>query len=284
MKIIFHIVWIGMAFACTGCNQGAGWAESGDGTRISYSRSGSGDMTLVFVHGWCCNKEFWKHQVPCFEDSYSIVVLDLAGFGTSETRDNHSFDAWGKDIMAVVGEVNPGKYVLIGHSSGGYAVLNAATKADERLAAIVGIDSYRGRIGTQISDETAVDAWEEVMDLGPAEYDQWIRDSDRWFVPESDTAEIRWIKDEMADCLKESAAQGIMEYYRYMSRAPEDFIKLDCQVFGINQSGSRFDSLFFSGSGIRFTPYYLDHVGHFVMMDDPETFNLLLEGIVKSIR
>ena len=41
------------------------------------------DTTLLFVHGWCINKEYWKEQSAYFCDNYKVVTLDLPGFGQS---------------------------------------------------------------------------------------------------------------------------------------------------------------------------------------------------------
>lgn len=268
----------------TGCENSKMHTNSFDGTKLEYTRAGSGDIAIAFIHGWCCNKDFWKYQLPYFEKNYEVISLDLAGYGNSDVRIENSFDAWGKDVLSVIKEVNPEKYILVGHSSGGYVVLNAAMQADNKLLAIVGVDSYRGKMEYQYSDSVAIASSEEVSNLSDAQYKEYINDIDRWFVPSSDTSDISWIKREMVNCLKETAAEGIREYYRYMNRRAEDFNDLGIKIFGINKIHSKFDTAFFSKPGIDFTPYYVNNVGHFVMMDDVETFNLLLEDIIKSLK
>ena len=61
----------------------------------------------------------------------------------------------GDDILSVVETLKPARYILIGHSSGGYAVLNAAVKADKGLIGIVGVDSYRGKLANIFTKEYA---------------------------------------------------------------------------------------------------------------------------------
>jgi pimeloyl-ACP methyl ester carboxylesterase len=256
--------------------------KSIDGTNISYLETDKNDLTLIFIHGWCCNKQFWKFQLPHFENKYHIVVLDLAGYGLSDTREQHSFDKWGEDILSVVDFLNIKKYILIGHSSGGYAILNAAVKADDRLLAIVGVDSYRGKIKAEFSVEYARNA-EENNRLKAEEFRKQMRDIDRWFSDQSDPSIINWIKDQMEVCSMETAAQGIREYYLYRNKTTDDFKSLKCKVFGINKTKSPFDIDFFNSNNIEFKPFYIENVGHFVMMEDPENFNRILDEIINRL-
>jgi len=33
-----------------------------DGVPISYKVCGEGSPALIFVHGWCCDRTYWKYQ------------------------------------------------------------------------------------------------------------------------------------------------------------------------------------------------------------------------------
>ena len=99
----------------------------------------------------------------------------------------------------------------------------------------------------------------------------------------SDSVTVEWVKDQMEDCLMETAAQGNREYYLNRNKTAEDFIKLKCKVFGINKTSSTFDMQFFQENDVEFNPYYINNVGHFVMMDDPDSFNIVLDSIITSL-
>ena len=49
-----------------------------DNIIISYNVEGNGKPVLVFVHGWCCDKDYWKYQVAHFSNDYKVVTIDLA--------------------------------------------------------------------------------------------------------------------------------------------------------------------------------------------------------------
>ena len=68
-------------------------------TTIAYNQYGNGDTTLLFVHGWCINKEYWNDQSKYFSDKYKVVTLDLPGFGRSgKNRSEWAFEKYTDDI------------------------------------------------------------------------------------------------------------------------------------------------------------------------------------------
>ena len=74
---------------------------SKDGTPISYEVFGTGEPTLVFVHGWSCDSRYWRAQVPHFSKSHRMVILDLAGHGHSGiTRKHYTMKSFGEDVKA----------------------------------------------------------------------------------------------------------------------------------------------------------------------------------------
>src|SRR5262245_35592807 len=60
-----------------------GQAHAADGLEVSYEVRGKGDTALVFIHGWCSDRQSWQHQLGEFAGDYRIVALDLGGHGKS---------------------------------------------------------------------------------------------------------------------------------------------------------------------------------------------------------
>jgi len=54
-----------------------------DGLAIAYDVRGAGATTLVFIHGWCCDRSFWRNQLDALAEGYRVVSIDLAGHGES---------------------------------------------------------------------------------------------------------------------------------------------------------------------------------------------------------
>jgi len=126
-------------------SQGAvsGTATSHDGIPIRYDAAGKGDPALVFVHCGGCNRGFWDGQMAYFAAKHRVVALDLAGHGQSGVgRKDWTIAAFGQDVVSVVEALGLKRVVLIGHSLGGPAVLEAARRMPGRVAGIVLVDSW----------------------------------------------------------------------------------------------------------------------------------------------
>lgn len=118
-------------------------AVSIDGVPIHYQVEGEGDYTLVFVHGWCADKNYWSRQIPSFRVYYRVVTLDLAGHGRSGTgRNEWTMAAFARDVAAVVEKLDLANVILIGHAMGGNVILEAARLMPERVIGLIGADTF----------------------------------------------------------------------------------------------------------------------------------------------
>src|SRR5947209_6213394 len=57
--------------------------RAADGLTVVCDVSGQGDTALVFLHGWCGDRAYWKSQAAAFAKDYRIVAIDQAGHGES---------------------------------------------------------------------------------------------------------------------------------------------------------------------------------------------------------
>jgi pimeloyl-ACP methyl ester carboxylesterase len=116
--------------------------HSADGVPISFQVHGTGEPTLVLVHGWALDHRLWDGQVPRLSRRHRVVTLDLAGHGGSgRERARWTMAAFGRDVETVVEAVGAKEVVLVGHSMGGPVVLEAARRMPERVKGIVLVDT-----------------------------------------------------------------------------------------------------------------------------------------------
>lgn len=112
-----------------------------DGTTIAYDVCGSGRTALVFVHGWACDRTFWRAQQQAFAADCTVVAVDLAGHGESTTpRTAFSIAGFGADVAALVRHLDLERVVLVGHSLGGPVCLAAAAGLAGRVRLVIGIE------------------------------------------------------------------------------------------------------------------------------------------------
>nr|WP_315201741.1 alpha/beta hydrolase [uncultured Flavobacterium sp.] len=119
------------------------YAISTDGVKIHFLETGKGNITLVFVHGWLGNGNWWSDQQTYFKDKYKIVQIDLGGHGKSgKSRTNWSSKQYADDINAVLQEINSNKIILIGHSMSGAYVLEASIES-QKVKSIILVDTLK---------------------------------------------------------------------------------------------------------------------------------------------
>ena len=46
---------------------------------MNHIREGAGDPPIVFVHGYLCELENWRHQVDHFQATNNVLACDLEG-------------------------------------------------------------------------------------------------------------------------------------------------------------------------------------------------------------
>jgi len=122
-------------------------AISSDGEQIVYEADGLGDTTLLFIHGWSCNRSHWQFQIPEFSADYRVISVDLAGHGESgKERKDWSLSRFADDVLAVLDQEQGASVVLVGDSMGGGVMLHAGEKLGDRLLGFVGADTLRGNV------------------------------------------------------------------------------------------------------------------------------------------
>jgi pimeloyl-ACP methyl ester carboxylesterase len=101
---------------------------SKDGTRIGYTRSGSGPL-LLLVHGTTADHHRWETVAPLLEPHYTLLAMDRRGRGMSGDSPDYELQREAEDVAAVLDSLEQPAAVL-GHSYGGLASLEAALLTD----------------------------------------------------------------------------------------------------------------------------------------------------------
>ncbi len=264
----------------------SGSVISFDGVPIHYRVQGSGTPTLFFVHCWSGDQTYWKAQVSHFSSHYRVVTLDLAGHGESGVnRKDWTISAFARDVVAVVDELDLDEVVLIGHSMGGTVVLETTVHIPERLLALVGVD-------------TLFDKWARFT---PEQREQFlvpfrtnfIETTQNWVrhnlcLPTSDAALVDWVTADMSAAPPEVGAASMDAIYKWGKKDfSEALERLRMPVFMI-QAESNAQNLqvvkSFASSFDSFQVLEVSEVGHFIMMEEPETFNRLLARAIDQLR
>ncbi|MCU7864441.1 MAG: alpha/beta hydrolase [Candidatus Thiodiazotropha sp. (ex Lucinoma borealis)] len=259
-----------------------GVALSKDGTPISYEIYGSGQTTLVFVHGWSCDARYWRMQWPVFSNKYRVVTLDLAGHGHSGlSRSRYTMRAFGEDVRAVVEATESEQVILIGHSMGGAVIAEAARLIPKRVKGLIGVDTL-GNV------EYPMTAEEYEQMAAPLKAD--FKNGSRQFVkpmilPATDPTLAEWILSDMASAPSSvalSAMEEMMSQY-ITGDAAKIFEEIRVPVISVNADLWPIDY----EANRRHMPSYdaiiLKGADHFLMMNRPLEFNWALEQAIQTL-
>ena len=265
-----------------------GTAVSADGVQIRYEVRGKGEPTLIFVHGWCCDRSYWREQLPYFAKRHRVVAIDLAGHGESGlNRIAWTMDAFADDVAAVAAKLSLKQVVLIGHSMGGTVILKAAPKMPGQVLGLVTVDQFYNLEEKHTQKE--MDEFIAPFRVNFREsVSNWVRTI---FTPKSDPKLVEWVVAHMSARPPEvglgaaTEADGELAFWGNIDNcliralekveAPLVFINSDLQPTAeeINK---------------RYPPYsnakIVRGVGHFVMLEAPAAFNGFLDSSIEEFR
>ncbi|MDA0833975.1 MAG: alpha/beta hydrolase [Planctomycetota bacterium] len=261
---------------------------SADGVAIRYEVHGekkSDRPTLVFVHGWCCNRTFWLPQLSHFAKEYQVVAVDLAGHGESAGgRETWTMEAFGRDVAAVVNDVGAERVVLIGHSMGGPVILEAAAILSEKVVGLIPVDAF-------------TDPNEEYSEGQMAEFRKPFEDDFPTAMHDALHHEHDFFSDATSDALKEritmtmtsappnmgiGAFQGMLDFANERQRP---LMKQTKGLFVCINAKRNEEKV---ADGKQHAPQFdvitLPAAGHFLMMEHPQAFNALLGKTLSQIK
>ena len=264
-----------VATPAAGTNQVA----SADGVPISYSVEGTGPTALVFIHDWAADRGYWEHQVDVFAPDYTVVTLDLAGHGRSgATRERWSWDAYADDVAAVVNALDLDRVVLVGHSMGGLVALLAAPKLPGRVIGVVPVQAV-------LNAEFMLppEAWKNQIDTFSVEYGAKCATlAATRFVAGSDPELVQRVTADI--CAKEPDL--LLRQLRIFPELnqPEALAGVDVPIRSINSDKSVTKEDVNKKYAKDIETRYVYGVGHYVMLENPTSFNEKLAEILVEVQ
>jgi pimeloyl-ACP methyl ester carboxylesterase len=257
-------------------------ATSADGIPISYEVVGSGEPTLVLIHGWSCDGRYWREQIGHFSDRFRVVVIDLAGHGHSGLgRDDYTMAAFGADVEAVVDDLGAHEVILVGHSMGGPVSVAAAGNLSDRVIGIVGIDTFQD-VGRELNREE-FEAW-----MAPLEGD--FRGGARQFVAQmfvdaTDPMLRDWIIDDMSAAPAKVALSAMAQMLDDIisGEALSALERLEVPVVAINADLWPTNVEANQAHFQSFEAVIIEGADHFLHMARPSEFNLELEQVIDGM-
>jgi sigma-B regulation protein RsbQ len=255
--------------------------KAADGVNIVCEVRGKGDAALMFLHGLCGERAYWKHQVDAFAADYRIVTLDQAGHGESgKNRKTWTVASLAGDVEAVVRDLGLKRVILIGHSMGGPESLLAAKRMPRTVVAVIGVDTLPNAEFKMPQEES-----KKFMDALEKDFKGTMRIGIPGLLPEKTDPELKTWLLTRAEAQDPKVAAVLM---RDLSALDNKLLLKEAKVpVRCINSGGGFT--FHTPTAIETNKKYADYnavlidaVGHFPMLEKPAEFNEKLRTVLKE--
>jgi pimeloyl-ACP methyl ester carboxylesterase len=252
---------------------------------IAFDRTGFGDTTLLFVHGWCINKDYWLDQHFYFSKKYNVIAIDLPGFGQSgKNRTEWTFEQYADDINEFIRTQKLKNVILIGHSMSGDILLLVDTKYPESVIGIVGIDNLQSP-GVKRTEEQTMqnESFFAMMDSsfsGTVEMftKQYL------FPPKADTVSVNRVMTSIKSNDSVIAIKVLRSLAEVAQKEQDMMQQLSHKLYLVNSDFNitQIDSLqkYCKASA---EVVYVKGTGHYPMIEKPAEFNAALEKVIGMI-
>jgi pimeloyl-ACP methyl ester carboxylesterase len=119
-----------------------GQSAEANGIRTNYLEAGSGDETVLLIHGsgpGVTSYANWRLVIPALAEHFRVIAPDMVGFGYSDRPEGvtYGLDTWADQTVGLMDTLGIQKAHLIGNSFGGAIALRIATQHPDRVGKLV---------------------------------------------------------------------------------------------------------------------------------------------------
>jgi pimeloyl-ACP methyl ester carboxylesterase len=272
--VVLLVILVAGLISCRGeRKEKVATVASADGSAIDYGVRGQGERTIVFIHCWTCNQEFWRPQIEHFSKNYRVVWLDLAGHGLSDSnRREFTMAAFGEDVAAVVNGIGAEKVVLVGHSMGGPVAIEAARLLGEKVIGIVGVDTFYTPFEYPKSQKDIEGFVKPFKDDFKGTSAKMV---ESMFTPEADPDVKAAIVKQMSAADQDMAVSAMYEIFSWTAQSgPAGLAKYADKLRNINAAPTGKET------ALHESVILVPGVGHFIPQIKPNEFNEVLEKVI----
>jgi pimeloyl-ACP methyl ester carboxylesterase len=250
-----------------------------DGLNIICEVRGRGDTALIFLHGWCGDRECCNRQVDVFAAEYRAGTLDQAGHDESgKDRKEWTAASLAGDVESVVNALDLKRVILVGPSMGGPVGLAAAKRMPGRVIAVVGVETLRNAEFKR-PEETI----QQLLDGFATDFPRTVRGMFAQLLPQhADPDLIKWLGSKAAAQDPKMAVALVRDIVQLDTKTllREAKVLVRC----INSAGGY---PFFNPTTAETNRKYADYksvliedVGHYPMLEKPAEFNRQLRTVL----
>jgi pimeloyl-ACP methyl ester carboxylesterase len=250
-----------------------------DGMRVHYQNYGKGEEAIVFVHGWTCNLNFWKANVPAFVGKTRVIAVDLPGHGQSDKPEvAYSMDLFARSIDAVLQDAGVRRVTLVGHSMGTPVIRQFYRNYPNKTRALVIVDGPLRGFGDPAQMKQFLDPLR-----GPnykAQAEQMVGYMTQPVKDPKNREEIKAAMLSAPQHVMVGAMDGMVDPAIWKTQDKINLPALALMAKNPQWTAEYEKFVRELAPGVDYQMW--DGVSHFLMMDEPEKFNVTVLAFLKK--
>jgi len=248
-------------------------------SEIYYELAGSGEPTIILLHGGMLDRRMWDEQFELLAKTYRVLRYDASAHGDSVLPPDVYWDH--ADLRELMNTLEIDRAILVGLSLGGKTAIDLALENLERVEAIVAVSS--GLSGYRFTSDFYLEQKDVMIQAWKAgEFDVVVESFQRCWTdgpyrePEDVDPEIREKVRSMARNGLEHAMEGRMIDPPAIDRLGELKLPMLVVVGELDMPGIREIADMVVAANPNAELVAIPDVAHMVNMEAPDRFNELL--------
>jgi pimeloyl-ACP methyl ester carboxylesterase len=230
---------------------------------------------IAFIHGYGSSKDFFRHAftVPSLKQ-YSLIALDLIGFGESSKPENFNYQMSNQAsvILQAINSLKISKFHVVTHSMGGIVGLEMINQSPPQVLSFINLEGNLTIEDCFFSGKIVEHSFDEFKDFGRKKIENALKNMPSYFETfrkASTTALYRsaeWT-------VKDSQDQLLIQ----------NFIQLQTKkyyVYGANNRG-----IFPAEKQLlkaRVPVFYIENSGHSMAEENPSELYLIISKLIEN--
>ena len=242
-----------------------------------FELTGIGPSTLLFIHGWGGNSNWWNQQRDYFAKSFKVAQMDLPGHGKSPMCGGELTSKKYVEAIRLVVDELPGEVILVAHSMAGAYVIESTLQVS-KIKMIILVDTLKNLDQVYTYEQ----ADKMIFDLYRKNFKDTMLNVMPAFLFSQKTSKN--IQDSVIGELLNLGAEKAIKLLApfYQTDLKELAVKIRLPVRAINSDYSPANL----ENNIKYFKNYksvtISDCGHYPMLERPIEFNELLENLLKS--
>jgi len=257
-----------------------------NGYKLSFNRFAGNGIPVIFLHGYLETKEAFTSFITRYLKGVEVIAVDLPGHGDSEALGlQQTMYQMAGQILSMLNCLNISKYLIYGHSMGGYIAQTLTRIAPERVMIL-------GLLHSNVyadSDEKKQNRLREIEMIQQGKLPLIASNFMPIMIADSNIKKCSNEINSLTDNASKMQPSGVISCLYAMIGREDNSALLNGSV-PVHLIGSTFDRFLpdeiytkmLQGSAVKYSNI-IDNCGHASFIEQPEQLGKILSVIIKNV-